>query len=48
MTERARWWAALVKSVGPAPTLAPAALAEASLLLLIATRGHPALAASTP
>jgi hypothetical protein len=42
MSEPARWWAALTKSVGPAPTFAPAALAEVALLLLIGTIGHPA------
>jgi hypothetical protein len=43
MSEPERWWAALSKSVGPAPTFAPAALAEVSLIVLVATRRHPAL-----
>ena len=42
MSEPDRWWAAFTKSVGPAPTFAPAALAEVALLLLIGTIGHPA------
>ena len=42
MSEPERWWAAFTKSVGPAPTFAPAALAEVALLLLIGTIGHPA------
>lgn len=44
MSEPERWWAAFSKSVGPAPTFAPAALAEVGLLVLVATRRHPALA----
>ncbi|CAN5230443.1 hypothetical protein BH18CHL2_BH18CHL2_06310 [soil metagenome] len=44
MSEGARWWTAFTKSVGPAPTLAPTALANVSLLLLLATRRHPGLA----
>ena len=43
MSEPQRWWAAFSKSVGPAPTFAPAALAEIGLLVLVATRRHPAL-----
>lgn len=43
MSEPERWWAAFSKSVGPAPTFAPAALAEIGLLVLVATRRHPAL-----
>jgi hypothetical protein len=34
-------WAAATKTVGPAPTFAPGALAEAALLLLLATVRHP-------
>jgi hypothetical protein len=44
MNEPARWWAAFTKSVGPAPTFAPAALAEVALLLLISTMGAGAVA----
>ncbi len=43
MDEPSRWWAAFTKSVGPAPTFAPGALAEVGLLLSIATLRHPAL-----
>ena len=45
MSEASRWWTAFSKSVGPAPTLAPAALADVALLVLVATRRHPALRA---
>ncbi|MDQ3699489.1 MAG: hypothetical protein M3442_01040 [Chloroflexota bacterium] len=43
MSEPARWWAAMIMTVGPAPPLAAAALANAALLVLIATVRHPAL-----
>jgi hypothetical protein len=43
MSEIERWWAALSKAVGPAPTFAPASLALVSLVLLVATQRHPAL-----
>lgn len=39
----ARWWLAARKAVGPPPPLAPGALAEAGLAVLLATVGHPAL-----
>jgi hypothetical protein len=32
-----QWWAAITNEVGPAPTLAPGALAEISFALLLAT-----------
>ncbi|HTF45853.1 MAG TPA: hypothetical protein VK735_00240 [Pseudonocardia sp.] len=32
-----RWWLAVTKSVGPAPTLAPGVLGQSALLLLLAT-----------
>jgi hypothetical protein len=32
-----RWWHAFIKSVGPAPPLAPAMLAQTALLLLLAS-----------
>jgi hypothetical protein len=35
--EVSRWWYALTKSVGPTPPLAPGALAQTALLLLLAT-----------
>jgi ABC-type glucose/galactose transport system permease subunit len=37
-----QWWTAITGGVGPAPTLAPGALAEISLALLLATLRHPA------
>ena len=43
MSEGARWWAAVSKTVGPAPPLAPAVLGQAALGLLFATLRHPAL-----
>ncbi len=39
-----RLWAAVNGSVGPSPTFAPMALAQAELLVLIASLRHPALA----
>jgi hypothetical protein len=39
----ARWWAAISKTVGPAPPIAPAVLGQAALGLLFATIRHPAL-----
>jgi hypothetical protein len=44
MSEAERWWAAFSKSLGPAPTFAPAALALVALLVLVATQRHPVLA----
>jgi hypothetical protein len=43
LPEATRWWLALTKSVGPSPPLAPAALAQAGLCVLLATLRHPAL-----
>ena len=43
LTEPQRWWAAFTKSLGPAPTFAPAALALIGLLVLVATQRHPVL-----
>lgn len=37
-----RWWLAATKTVGPSPPLAPGALAQASLCVLLATLRHPA------
>jgi hypothetical protein len=37
-----RWWLAISKTVGPSPPLAPAALAEAGLCVVLASLGHPA------
>jgi hypothetical protein len=39
MSAVAQWWTAITGGVGPAPTLAPGALAEISLGLLLATVG---------
>jgi len=44
MPDPTRWWAALSKTVGPAPPVAPGVLAQASLGPLFATVRHPALA----
>ena len=44
MSEAERWWAAFSKSLGPAPTFAPAALILLALLVIVATQRHPALA----
>jgi hypothetical protein len=43
LSEWTRRWLALTKSVGPAPPLAPGALAQAALCVLLATLHHPAL-----
>jgi hypothetical protein len=43
LSEPARWWLAATKTVGPSPPLAPGALAQASLCVLLATLRHPAL-----
>jgi hypothetical protein len=43
LSETTRWWLALSKTVGPAPPLAPGALAQVGLSLLLATLRHPAL-----
>jgi xanthine/uracil permease len=42
MSEAERWWKAISKSVGPAPPLAPGALAQSAVLVLLATIRHPA------
>lgn len=42
MSASSRWWAAVTKSVGPAPPLAPLALAHSALAGLLATVRHPA------
>ena len=38
-----KWWAAASGGVGPAPSLAPAILAQIGLCLLLATWAHPVL-----
>ena len=43
-----QWWLAISKTVGPSPPLAPAALAQAGLCVLLATVRHPALAMRRP
>ena len=44
MSFTSQWWKAASKTVGPAPTLAPAALVIACLCLFFATLRHPAFA----
>jgi hypothetical protein len=41
LTEAGRWWLALTKTVGPSPPLAPGALAQAGLCVLLAAWRHP-------
>ena len=36
-----RWWYAVTKTVGPAPTLAPGVLGQTAVLLLLATLNSP-------
>jgi hypothetical protein len=43
LSEPARWWLAASKTVGPSPPLAPGALAQAGLCVLLATLRHPVL-----
>jgi hypothetical protein len=43
-----QWTAAIIGDVGPAPTLAPGALAEISLALLLATVRHPGTRRADP
>ncbi len=43
MSPLAQWWEAVTGGVGPAPVLAPGALAEVSLALFVATVRHPGL-----
>ncbi len=45
MSAMSRWWLAARKGVGPSPPLAPGALAQAGLCVLLATMRHPALRA---
>ena len=45
LSEPMRWWLALTKTVGPSPPLAPGALAQAALCVLLASLRHPALCA---
>jgi len=47
LPEVSRWWLAVTKTVGPSPPLAPGALAQAGLSVLLATIGHPALRGRT-
>lgn len=42
-----QWFLAITGGVGPAPTLAPGALAEVSLAVLLASLAHPVLAGSS-
>ena len=41
MSGASRWWHALIESVGPSPSFAPAALALIAVCLLFATMRHP-------
>ena len=43
MSAWSKWWAAANMSVGPAPPIAPAALAYSSLSVILATLRHPAV-----
>jgi hypothetical protein len=47
MSEAAKWWAAISKTVGPAPPIAPGVLAQAALAVFFATLRHPAMANSS-
>jgi hypothetical protein len=38
-----QWWLAITKTVGPSPVLAPGALAQVGLSILLATVRHPSL-----
>ncbi|MGE3271348.1 MAG: hypothetical protein AB7P40_21545 [Chloroflexota bacterium] len=38
-----KWWLAVSKTVGPSPPLAPGALAQAGVCILLVTLRHPAL-----
>lgn len=46
MSQPARWWAAVSRTVGPAPPVAPGVLGQAALALFFATLRHPALGRS--
>ena len=48
MSTIAHWWAAANGGVGPAPTLAPAILAQIGICLALATIGHHALTRRPP
>ena len=48
MSAVARWWLAARKGVGPSPPLAPGALAQAGLCVLLATVRHPVLHGDRP
>ena len=43
LPDATRWVLAITKSVGPSPPFAPGALAEAALMVLLATWQHPAI-----
>jgi hypothetical protein len=48
MSTMSRLWAAVIRDVGQAPTLAPSVLIMAAMCLAIATLRHPALVARVP
>jgi hypothetical protein len=43
-----RWWSAITRTVGPAPTLAPGMLGQAAATLMLATIGTRAASAEVP
>ena len=44
LSSSSQWWLAITKTVGPSPVLAPGALAQVGLCILLATIRHPSLA----
>jgi len=47
LPQSTRWWLAVSKTVGPSPPVAPGALAQAGLCVLLATLRHPSLREDT-
>lgn len=47
LPQSTRWWLAVSKTVGPSPPVAPGALAQAGLCVLLATLRHPSLREGT-
>jgi hypothetical protein len=43
-----RWWYAITRTVGPAPTLAPGMLGQAAVTLMLATIGSRATSSEVP
>jgi hypothetical protein len=48
LPDASRWWLAATETVGPSPPLAPGALVQASLCVLLATLRHPSLRTAPP